>query len=108
MEVEAGLHIGSEAWQEALNGFKVALGMADFQDCFHRYRQPSWLSEYFALPPLKASELGRAGSWLGGEALGPDTLVWPCPGSLCMGFSWSLFFVQRANEIRASLAPFTL
>ena len=84
VEVEEGLTLGSEAWQEALSGFRVALGMADVKDCFHRYRQPPWLSEYFALPPLRASELGLTGGWLGGKALGTDTPVYPCPGSLHM------------------------
>eukprot|EP00972_Heterocapsa_arctica_P048633 7168086-Heterocapsa_arctica.AAC.1 len=32
-------------------------------------------------------------------------MVYPCAKELPMGFSWSLYFCQHANERTASLAP---
>ncbi len=35
----------------------------------------------------------------------PEDDIYPCPGSLCMGFSWSLHFAQEINQGLMKLAP---
>ena len=76
----------------------VSFGLSDIRDCFHRIRQPAWLSKHFCLLPIKAKYVGLSGAVLEGVRLEPDSMVFPMPGSLCMGFSWSLYFAQRISE----------
>ncbi|CAE7731551.1 unnamed protein product [Symbiodinium sp. CCMP2592] len=74
------------------------VGLSDVKDAFHRMKQPRWLSRYFCFLPLTAGELGLTGDELEGSRLRSHDVVYPMPGSLCMGFSWSLYFCQRINE----------
>ena len=74
------------------------LGLSDVKDCFHRLRVPMWLARYFAWEPVPAKVVGLEGTTVDGVLVGPLDPVWPCAGSLCQGFSWSLYFAQRANE----------
>ena len=82
----------------ALEALDVFVGLSDVKDCFHRMRVPKWLAQYFAWEAVPASVLGLSGKVLEGTVLLPNSLVFPCAGSLCQGFSWSLYFAQRANE----------
>ena len=50
------------------------------------------------MDPVKASSVGMTGVEVDGVACLPDDEIFPCPGSLCMGFSWSLFFAERSSE----------
>ena len=50
------------------------------------------------MEPVKASSVGMTGRLVGGEECSPDDVIFPCPGSLCMGFSWSLYFAQQGSE----------
>ena len=52
------------------------------------------MREYFALDPAPADWLGLCGSLV----LKKDNLIWPMPAPLCMGFSWSLYFAQKAKQ----------
>eukprot|EP00959_Pyramimonas_sp_CCMP1952_P127177 2660314-Pyramimonas_sp.AAC.1 len=70
--------------------------MADVKDCFHRMRIDSALSQYFCLPPVKAGAFGV--SEVEGTKVRASTAIYPCWQVLPMGFSWSLYFAQRANE----------
>ena len=88
---------------EAMDALSIYIGLSDVRDCFHRMRVPQWLAQYFAWEPVPAHILGLDGTLLDGVTLLKHDLVWPCAGSLCQGFSWSLFFAQRANEYQASL-----
>ena len=45
-----------------------------------------------------ARELGLTGSIISGVKVEADTQIFPCSGSLPMGFSWSLYFCQDAVE----------
>ena len=84
---------------EALEYLRLALGVADVSDCFHRLRFGDELKElkkFFAYPPLLASELGI--TELDGEKVAPETLLYPLAESLPMGWSWSLFFAQAINS----------
>ena len=82
----------------ALEALSVFIGLSDVRDCFHRMRVPIWLSRYFAWQPVPAYIVGLEGTLLEGKLMGRYDWVWPCSGSLCQGFSWSLFFAQKANE----------
>ena len=74
------------------------VGLSDVKDCFHRIKQPRWLSKHFCFLPIEARHVGLTGQWLEGRQLLSNDLIYPMPGSLCMGFTWSLFFAQRINE----------
>ena len=78
--------------------FGLFVGLSDVKDCFHRIKQPRWLSKHFCFLPIEARHVGLTGHWLEGRQLLSSDLIYPMPGSLCMGFTWSLFFAQRINE----------
>lgn len=84
--------------EEVADALRVFVGLSDVRDCFHRMRVPRWLSKYFAWRPVPAKVLNLTDKMVDGRALKPLDPVYPCAGSLCQGFSWSLFFAQRANE----------
>ena len=100
-----GVAHGSEAYDSFLEAFSLSVGLSDVKDCFHRLKQPMWLSEYFCLLPIKASLLKMEGTYLGAKLLEAEDDIYPCPGSLCMGFSWSLYFAQEINQGLMKLAP---
>ncbi|CAK0880972.1 unnamed protein product, partial [Prorocentrum cordatum] len=100
VKLPEGVAFGSARGEELLNGFKLFLGMTDVKDCFYRMRIPVSLAKFFSLPAAPAHVLGLEGHELEGARLGCDTLVFPCIGALPMGFSWSLFLAQDANEER--------
>lgn len=52
--------------------------------------------------PIEARHVGLTGQFLEGHQLRSSDLVFPMPGSLCMGFTWSLYFAQRINEVMMS------
>ena len=91
-------------WFDEMIGDRLSIhvGLSDVKDCFHRMRVPAWLARYFAWEPVEARVVGLSGMEIDGKKLMPHDLVWPCAGSLCQGFSWSLFFAQRANEFLCS------
>ncbi|CAK0868534.1 unnamed protein product, partial [Prorocentrum cordatum] len=85
-----------EDLRAALEAQQVCIGMADVKDCFHRMRIDSALSQYFCLPPVKAGAFGV--TEVEGIKVQTSTAIYPCWQVLPMGFSWSLYFAQRANE----------
>lgn len=62
----------------------------DVQDCYHNIVVPQWLRAYFALPAVRAGELGLSG-------YAADELVFPCCKTLPMGFSHSVFLAQTVH-----------
>ena len=78
--------------------FGLFAGLSDVKDCFHRIKQPRWLAKHFCFMPIEARHVGLTGHVLDGKRLRSGDLVYPMPGSLCMGFTWSLYFAQRINE----------
>ena len=48
---------------------------------------------------------GLVGTVLEGRVVKPSDYVHPMPAYLCMGFSWSLFFVQNASEHLMTQVP---
>mgnify|MGYP000417751757 CR=1 FL=1 len=91
----------SDAGIAAVERLRLALGILDVENCFHRLVMPAWLSEYFGFPrSVRASDVNLAGESLDGEALRHDELIFPCARPFPMGFSWSLFFCQKIAEAR--------
>jgi hypothetical protein len=84
---------------------ELYFGSADVQDCFRRMLTPLRLSVFFCSPPVRARDLGGAGSVVERVLLSEDTLVWPCPSTLPMGFSQSLFLRQGGGEMRSGRCP---
>ena len=63
----------------------------DVRDCFYRIRIPLEFAEYFALPPVDASDISSCKGRFPGR-------VFPCISVLPMGFSWSLWIAQEINR----------
>lgn len=63
----------------------------DLDNFYHRLRLPPAWCPYFALPPVRAADVGVAAS-------SPDALVWPCCTTLPMGWSHSVLLAQLAHE----------
>ena len=96
---------GTKEFADFMDEQKVGIRLSDVKDCFHRLRQPFWLSEYFCLDPVPAEWVNLVGMSIHGQTLAAGDLVWPAPGSLCMGFTWSLFFAQRVSERLMTMVP---
>eukprot|EP00973_Karenia_brevis_P054433 7564454-Karenia_brevis.AAC.1 len=92
----ARLEVEIEDPDEMLLDGQPAAAIADVENCFHRLRIRKELSEYFCLPPLKARELAKLTAEF--KHLSGDEDVFPCVGTLPMGFTWSLYFAQNINE----------
>ena len=94
------VELSDEVWGDpaALSAVQTFVGLSDVKDCFHRLRVPAWMSRYFAWEGVPADLVGMTGETLEGRRLEPHDIIYPCAGSLCQGFSWSLYFAQRANE----------
>ena len=93
---------GRERFFESL---EVCVALSDVKDCFHRIRQPEWMCRLFCLLPIEARHVGLTGQLLDGVVLQSNDLVYPMPGSLAMGCSWSLYFAQKINEYQFKLSP---
>eukprot|EP00439_Symbiodinium_sp_Y106_P076622 s190_g15.t2 len=90
---------------EVCSKLTAFIGLNDVKDCFHRLRVPLWLSRYFAWEAVPAKTVGLENTYVDGKFVGPLDAVFPCAGSLCQGFSWSLYFAQRANEYLSKSIP---
>lgn len=102
-EVPDNILPGSPEFAKELQSMELHIGLSDVKDCFHRLKQPRWLAEYFCFKPVRAHWVGMAGKELEGVKLGSNDIIYPMPGSLCMGFSWSLYFCQQINEHQCAL-----
>jgi len=91
--------------RQFLSSTTVFAGLSDAKDCFHRIRQPDWMCRLFCLLPIEARHVGLTGHTLDGVVLQPNDLVYPMPGSLAMGCSWSLYLAQKINEHQFRLSP---
>ena len=65
---------------------------------FLRMRIPSWLQAILALPAVLASEVGYTGKSIERKRPVPDSLIYPVPATLPMGFSWAVFFCQDVTD----------
>jgi hypothetical protein len=64
----------------------------DLDNFYHRLRLPAWLWPYFALPQVRAGDVGL------GDRFGENTMVHPCCKTLPMGWSHSVLLAQLAHE----------
>jgi len=92
-------HMGSGS---ALANLVVPVGedmywaTSDLKDAFYGMGIPEWLSAYFALPCLSASEVRSLGGFVGDVP--QTTRFYPCLCVLPMGWSWSVYLCQRCHE----------
>jgi len=77
---------------EADSGVPIFAAKRDLRNFYHTMRMPEAFVEYFALPPLRASELGPAAS-----QFAPSELLYPCCTTLPMGFSHAVYLAQQAH-----------
>ena len=83
-----------------LEQLRLYLGVGDVADCFHRMRLKGSIRRFFCWPSLSAASLGI--QEVDGQRVEPERRVWPMANSLPMGWSWSLYFAQKANLRRVS------
>lgn len=74
------------------DGVTVHMANCDIDNYFHRLLMPEFMQKHFALPPVRAGDLGLD---LGFEA---DQVLYPCAATLPMGFSHSAFIAQAVHE----------
>ena len=87
-QLPSGIESDSLEAEELLRQFCFFLGTGDVADSFHRLRISQELAEYFSFPwSLPAREFGLCGCVVSGHVVGPETEIFPCSGSLPMGFS---------------------
>ena len=75
----------------------LCIASGDVKNAFHHFAIPLWLSRYFGLPPVRASDLNLTGKTIDGKLLASADLVYPVPRTLPMGFSWAMFFCQHVG-----------
>lgn len=73
-------------------GQPVYVAKVDLDNYYHRLTLPEWLRPYFALPAVRAGDVGV------GELYGDDSMVHPCCNTLPMGWSHSVYLAQAAHE----------
>jgi hypothetical protein len=66
----------------------------DLDNFYHRLRLPDWMRPYFALPPVRAGDIGGDVE----ARYGSEVMVYPCCTTLPMGFSHSVLLAQLAHE----------
>jgi hypothetical protein len=71
---------------------KFFVAKVDLDNFYHRLLLPVWIREYFALPPVRAADVGLESLY------GSDTLIFPCCMTLPMGWSHSVLLAQMAHE----------
>ena len=74
---------------------KLAFGVADVSDSFHRMVLDRKMSEYFRWPPVLARAVGI--EVVNGVKVDGDELIWPMQRTLGIGFSWATFLAQNCN-----------
>ena len=70
----------------------VYVGKVDLDNFYHRLRLPAWMWPWFALPPVRAADVGL------GHRFGDNTMIHPCCKTLPMGWSHSVLLAQLAHE----------
>ena len=93
---------------ESFGGMEIASGgafqaTADISNYFHRLKIGKELGEYFSLPGISARVLNYA--HFEGTLLRGDEMIYPYMAVLPMGFSWSVWFAQRASVCQISKSP---
>lgn len=64
----------------------------DLDNFYHRLRLPDWMRDFFALPPVRAGDVGMSSTF------GEETLIFPRCNTLPMGWSHSVYVAQAVHE----------
>jgi len=75
-------------------GRPVLAAHADMDNAFHRMRVPPKLRPFFALPAVRAGDIGPAAA----TEFGPEAMVYPLLTRLPMGWSHSPYLCQQAHR----------
>ena len=78
-------------------GAEIFVAKADIDGCYHRLLLPEWLWPYFALPAVSIADMPE----LRADFPTSET-VYPCFRTVPMGWSHSVYAVQRAHEFIAA------
>jgi hypothetical protein len=73
-------------------GKRLFVAKADLGDYYHRLRVPHWMRTFFAIPAVKAEEVGME------QIYGRGTMIFPRFITLPMGWSHAPFLAQRRHE----------
>ena len=73
-------------------GQELFVAKVDLDNFYHRIKVPVWMHPYFALPRVRAADVGQ------GHVFGDDTMIHPCCTTLPMGWSHSAFLGQELHE----------
>ncbi|CAK0911498.1 unnamed protein product [Prorocentrum cordatum] len=84
-------------------GEQLYVGHVDICDAFYHFGLPEAFREYFALPAVKAGDVGL--TVLGGRSLAPGSRVWPVLAVLPMGWSHALYWCQTIHRGIVSSIP---
>ncbi|CAK0815512.1 unnamed protein product, partial [Prorocentrum cordatum] len=96
----AGMAPRSPEAVEYLSKLRLVVGTSDVANCFHCLKLGPEMSAHFGLPAAPAHVFGLEGAVAGGRHLGRASPVYPAWAVLPMGFTWSLWFAQRMNELQ--------
>lgn len=70
---------------------ELFVAKVDLDNYYHRLRTPEWMWPYFALPPVRARDVGLLDDF-------GDIMVYPCCTTLPMGWSHAAFIGQMVHE----------
>ncbi|CAK0797401.1 unnamed protein product, partial [Prorocentrum cordatum] len=105
IELPPGVLPSSVEGQRLLDAFAVYVATTDVKDCFYRTRVREDLGRYFCLPAVPKYVFdGLQVAGVPAETP-PDAPVRPYLAVLPMGFTWSLYLAQAANEDRVRRSP---
>ncbi|CAK0879112.1 unnamed protein product [Prorocentrum cordatum] len=105
IELPPGVLPSSVEGQRLLGAFAVYVATTDVKDCFYRMRVREGLGRYFCLPAVPKYVFdGLQVAGVPAETP-PDAPVRPYLAVLPMGFTWSLYLAQAANEDRVCRSP---
>lgn len=76
------------------------VGKLDISNFFYALKTPSSWWDLFALPPIRAADLG-----LDPSLYPPDSMIYPCLKVLPMGFSHSCYLAQAVHEHILTKSP---
>lgn len=76
----------------APSGKPFYVAKVDLDNFYHRLMLPEWMRPYFALPGVRAGDMGQS------DIFGADTMIYPCCCTLPMGWSHSVNVGQLSHE----------
>lgn len=76
---------------EVPGGAAVFVAKTDLSDFFHSFRVEPWLLPFFAMPAVRAGDVGAMGCEV-------DSMVFPCLATVPMGWNWSVLCTQEAHR----------